>query len=67
MSTRLYSTDPALESDARPDGGRPFTGTDLLWILLSTFLIVLLMNLGLLYFATDRASDFRSLIDALCG
>jgi hypothetical protein len=64
---RLYSTDPALESDAPPDGVRKFTGADLLWILLSTFLIVLLMNLGLLYFATDRASDFRSLIDALCG
>jgi hypothetical protein len=66
MSTRLSSTDPALESDALPDGGRKFTGTDLLWILLSTFLIVLLVNLGLLYFATDRESDFRSLIDALC-
>lgn len=67
MSMKLCSTDPALESNAAPDGGRKFTGTDLLWILLSTFLIVLLMNLGLLYFATDRASDFRSLIDALCG
>jgi hypothetical protein len=67
MSMRQYSTDPALESDVAPDGVRKFTGTDLLWILLSTFLIVLLMNLGLLYFATDRASDFRSLIDALCG
>ena len=67
MSMRLYSTDPALDPDTPPDGGRKFTGTDLLWILLSTFLIVLLMNLGLLYFATDRASDFRSLIDALCG
>ena len=67
MSMRQYSTDPALEPDAAADGVRKFTGTDLLWILLSTFLIVLLMNLGLLYFATDRASDFRSLIDALCG
>ena len=66
MSMRLYSTDPALEPDALPEGGRRFTGTDLLWILLSVFLIVLLANLGLLYFATDRASDFRSLIDALC-
>jgi hypothetical protein len=64
---RLYSTDPALDPDTPPDGGRKFTGTDLLWILLSTFLIVLIVNLGLLYFATDRASDFRSLIDALCG
>ncbi len=62
MSMRPYSMDPALEAD----GGRRFTGTDLLWILLSVFLIVLLMNLGLLYFATDRESDFRSLIDALC-
>jgi hypothetical protein len=66
MSMKLYSTDPALESGTLPDGGRKFTGTDLLWILLSVFLIVLLMNAGLLYFATDRESDFRSLIDALC-
>ncbi len=66
MSMRLYSTDPALEAGTPPDGGRRFTGTDLLWILLSVFLIVLLMNVGLLYFATDRDSDFRSLIDALC-
>jgi hypothetical protein len=57
---------PALEPDATPDGGRRFTGTDLLWILLSVFLIVFLMNVGLLYFATDRESDFRSLIAALC-
>jgi len=56
----------ALEPEASPDGGRRFTGTDFLWILLSVFLIVLLMNVGLLYFATDRVSDFRSLIDALC-
>jgi hypothetical protein len=67
MSMRLYSTDPAPDADAAPDGVRKFTGTDLLWILLSVFLIVLIVNLGLLYFATDRASDFRSLIDALCG
>jgi hypothetical protein len=66
MSTKPYSTDPALESGALPDGGRRFTGTDMLWILLSVFLIVLLMNAGLLYFATDQVSDFRSLIDALC-
>jgi len=66
MSMKPYSTDPALEADALPDGGRRFTGTDMLWILLSVFLIVLLMNAGLLYFATDQASDFRSLIDALC-
>jgi len=31
------------------------------------FLIVFLMNAGLYYFANDRVSDFRSLIDALCG
>jgi hypothetical protein len=66
MSTKPYSTDPAPEADVLPDGGRRFTGTDMLWILLSVFLIVLLMNVGLLYFATDRESDFRSLIDALC-
>ena len=65
MSTKLSSMAPALE-DAAPDGRRRFTGTDLLWILLSVFLIVLLMNVGLLYFATDQESDFRSLIDALC-
>lgn len=66
MSMRPSSMDPALDPDVSPDGGRRFTGTDLLWILLSVFLIVLLMNVGLLYFATDRESDFRSLIDALC-
>jgi hypothetical protein len=65
MSTRPSSTDPALDSDAR--GGREFTGTDFLWILLSLFLIVLIANGGLYYFANDRVSDFRSLIDALCG
>jgi hypothetical protein len=66
MSMRLSSTDRALDADAPSDGGPKFTGTDLLWILLSVFLIVLLANVGLLYFATDRESDFRSLIDALC-
>jgi len=66
MSMKPYSMDPALESGAPPDGGRRFTGTDMLWILLSVFLIVLLMNAGLIYFATDQESDFRSLIDALC-
>jgi len=65
MSTRPSSTDPALDSDAH--GGREFTGTDFLWILLSLFLIVLIANGGLYYFANDRVSDFRSLIDALCG
>ena len=67
MSMKLYSTDPALESSTLPDGGRKFTGTDFLWILLSLFLIVLIANGGLYYFANDRVSDFRSLIDALCG
>lgn len=66
MSTTPSSMDPTLESGAPSAGETRFTGTDLLWILLSVFLIVLLMNLGLLYFATDRESDFRSLIDALC-
>lgn len=65
MSTRPSSTDPALDSGAQ--GGREFTGTDFLWILLSLFLIVLIANGGLYYFANDRVSDFRSLIDALCG
>ena len=65
MNTRPSSTDQALESDAR--GGREFTGTDFLWILLSLFLIVLIANGGLYYFANDRASDFRNLINALCG
>jgi len=53
--------------DAGAPSGREFTGTDFLWILLSVFLIVFLMNAGLYYFANDRVSDFRSLIDALCG
>jgi len=66
MSMRLYSTDPVPDAGAAQDGVREFTGVDLLWILLSLFLIVLIVNLGLLYFATDRESDFRSLIDALC-
>jgi hypothetical protein len=65
MSTRQSSTGPVRDSDAR--GGREFTGTDFLWILLSLFLIVLIANGGLYYFANDRVSDFRSLIDALCG
>jgi hypothetical protein len=65
MSTRPSSTAPA--RDAAASSGREFTGTDFLWILLSVFLIVFLMNAGLYYFANDRVSDFRSLIDALCG
>ncbi|HUL08574.1 MAG TPA: hypothetical protein VLV76_19765 [Candidatus Acidoferrum sp.] len=64
MSTRPSSTAPARDAGTPP--GREFTGTDFLWILLSVFLIVLLMNAGLYYFANDRVSDFRSLIDALC-
>lgn len=65
MSTRPSSTDPALDADA--PSGREFTGTDFLWILLSLFLIVLIANGGLYYFANDQVSDFRSLINALCG
>ena len=68
MSTRPSSTAPARSPPGvSPRDGREFTGTDFLWILLSVFLIVFLMNAGLYYFANDRVSDFRSLIDALCG
>jgi len=45
---------------------RKVTGTDVLWILLSAFLVTLLANGAMLYFATDLESDFRGLIDALC-
>jgi hypothetical protein len=47
-------------------GATGFTGTDLFWILLSGFLLILIANGGLIYFAMDQVSDFRSLIDALC-
>lgn len=43
-----------------------FTGTELFWILISAMLLMFLANGALFYFATDRVSDFRSLIDALC-
>jgi hypothetical protein len=42
------------------------TGADVLWILLSAFLVTLLANGAMIYFATDLESDFRSLIDVLC-
>jgi hypothetical protein len=47
-------------------GKAKVTGTEVLWILLSAFLVTLLANGAMLYFATDLESDFRSLIDALC-
>ena len=43
-----------------------FTGTDLFWILLAAGSLMFLANGALLYFATDRESDFRRLIDYLC-
>lgn len=50
----------------RPAEPVPFTGTELFWILISAMLLMFLANGALLYFALDRVSDFRSLIDALC-
>ena len=66
MPTTPSSTGPAAdrtESDGEPVS---FTGTDLFWILLSACLLMLIANGALLYFATDRESDFRDLIDYLC-
>jgi hypothetical protein len=62
MNTRPSSTavpaDPAAKSKV--------TGTDVLWILVSAFLVTLLANGAMIYFATDLESDFRNLIEALC-
>jgi hypothetical protein len=33
---------------------------------MSAFLVIILANGALIYFATDLESDFRGLIDALC-
>jgi hypothetical protein len=62
MTTRPSSTALPDSSAARSK----VTGTDVLWILLSAFLVTLLANGAMIYFATDLESDFRSLIDALC-
>lgn len=58
----------APRSTGRDRTGAPvrFTGTELFWILISAMLLMFLANGALFYFATDRVSDFRSLIDALC-
>jgi hypothetical protein len=62
MTTTRSST--ALAADAA--GKSRITGIDVLWILLSAFLVMLLANGAMIYFATDLESDFRSLIEALC-
>jgi hypothetical protein len=62
MTTTRSST--ALPADAA--GKSRITGIDVLWILLSAFLVMLLANGAMIYFATDLESDFRSLIEALC-
>jgi hypothetical protein len=62
MDTRPSST--ALPVDATEKS--KVSGSDVLWILLSAFLVTLLANGAMIYFATDLESDFRSLIDALC-
>ena len=62
MTTRPSSM--AQPADATAKG--KVTGTDVLWILLSAFLLTLLANGAMIYFATDLESDFRSLIEALC-
>jgi hypothetical protein len=62
MTTRPSST--AQPADAAPKS--KVTGTDVLWILLSAFLVTLLANGAMIYCATDVESDFRSLIEVLC-
>lgn len=61
MTTTPRSTGPD-----RPAEPVRFTGTEFFWILISAMLIMFVANGALFYFATDRVSDFRSLIDALC-
>lgn len=60
------TTAPRSMGRDRPAETVRFTGTELFWILISAMLIMFLANGALFYFATDRVSDFRSLIDALC-
>jgi hypothetical protein len=62
MTTKPSST--ALPADPAAKGR--VTGTDVLWLLLSAFLITLLANGAMIYFATDLESDFRTLIEVLC-
>jgi nitrogen fixation protein FixH len=45
---------------------RRLSGWHVLTILLTAFAIMLLANGAMIYIATDRESDFRALIDALC-
>jgi hypothetical protein len=54
MTIRPSST--ALPADTAGKG--KVTGTEVLWILLSAFLVTLLANGAMLYFATDLESDF---------
>jgi hypothetical protein len=58
--------DPGPETRMSPGGKNRIMGTDVLWILLSAFLVTLLANGAMIYFATDLESDFRILIEALC-
>jgi hypothetical protein len=51
---------------AEGSSGSKVNGLDVLWILMSAFLVIMLANGALIYFATDLESDFRGLIDALC-
>ncbi len=66
MPTIPPSTAPAAERSQSDGDDVKFTGVDLFWILLSAGLLMLTANGVLLYFATDRESDFRRLIDYLC-
>jgi len=59
----MAPADSPIEPEGRPTS---FTGTDLFWILIAACLLMLLANGALFYFATDRESDFRNLIDYLC-
>ena len=62
MTTRPSSTDLPADAAAK----NRVTGSDVLWILLSAFLVTLLANGAMIYFATDLESDFRKLIEVLC-
>lgn len=62
----IFSTDPSADPPANPGDRRTIRGADVLVILLSAFLVVLMMNATLVYFATDEVSDFRALIEWLC-
>ena len=66
MTTTPFSTDLGAETRVVAAAKNKITGTDVLWILCAAFLVTLLANGAMIYFATDLESDFRNLIEALC-